>query len=134
MEGYIQLAEEYYIPKNYSYILPPNDDGVPTLVDMAILDFDVIEINDHDFTVTSKMNIGIHWKDKRIFQTGLNNHHHKEHLDLKSSDYIWTPDLDIYNLKNLEIFEVMGKELAGNNENIFLYVLVLFLQVSNTTG
>ena len=118
MENYILLSEEYYLPKNYSYILPPNDHDQPTLVDMEINDFDVIEVNDHDFTVTSKMHLGIHWKDKRIVYTGLNRPDHKHHLDVKSSDYLWTPDLDIYNLKKLAIFEVKGKELAGNKENV----------------
>jgi hypothetical protein len=116
MENYIQLSGEYYLPKNYSYILPPNDgyEGKPILVDMEINNFDVIEVNDHDFTVTSKMHIGLHWKDERIFHTGLNGTHSQKHLDLKSLDYLWTPDFDIYSLKKLEIFEVMGKELAGN--------------------
>ena len=128
MENYVQLSGEYYLPHNYSYVLPPNDEyqGKPIFVEMEINDFDVIEVNDHDFTVTSKMHIGIHWKDERIFHTGLNRTHYKNHLDLKSLEYLWTPDFDIYNLKKLEIFEVMGKELAGNKENILICILALF--------
>ena len=127
MEDFIQLSGDYYLPKNYSYILPPNEQGKPIFVDMEINDFDVIEVNDHDFTVTSKMHIGIHWKDDRIFQIGSNRPRYKEHLDLKSLNYLWTPDFDIYNLKNLAIFEVMGKELAGNKVNLLAYYYISYL-------
>ena len=118
-----QLSEEYYLPKNYSRILSPNDGygDDPIMIDIEINDLDVMAVNDFDFTITSKMHIGVHWNDPRILHVGFSKQHRKTYLDLKLLKYLWTPDLDIYNLDQLKIFEVMGKNLAGTNRNIKLY-------------
>ena len=111
-----QFSEKYFLPDNYSRILSPNSDNQdsPIMVDIEINDLDIIAVNDHDFTITSKMFIGVHWKDPRIVYFGSNKIHQKTYLDLELLEYLWTPDLDIYSLDQLKIFEVMGKDLAGN--------------------
>ena len=112
----MQLSEKYFLPKNYSRILSPKEGNMddPIVVDIEINDLDIIAVNDFDFTITSKMHIGVHWNDPRILHIGSSKKHRKPYLDLKLLEYLWTPDLDIYNLDQLKIFEVMGKNLAGS--------------------
>ena len=131
-KGMKQLSEKYFLPSNYSRILSPNSENQdsPIMVDIEINDLDIIAVNDHDFTITSKMFIGVHWKDPRILYLGSNKKHHKTYLDLELLEYLWTPDLDIYSLDQLKIFEVMGKDLAGKKIkqlNMFLYLREPFL-------
>ena len=75
---------------------------------------DILEVDDIKFTVTMQMHLGIHWGETRIIQMGSSNHQdEKTPLDLTLLDILWTPDLDVYNLKKLTGFEIIRRDLAG---------------------
>lgn len=114
-EEYVKLSGRHYLPKNYSRILAPNNEpnDNPLEIILEIDDLDIIEVDDIKFTVTMGMHLGLHWEDSRIIQIGTNNQDEETPLDLKLLKLLWLPDLDLYNLKQLTGFKVIGKSLAG---------------------
>ena len=115
-DGYYKLGGSYYLPNNYSRTRAPVDHGnsKPMEVTLKIDQLDVLEVDDHKFTIKLQMFLGILWNDSRIFRndTSKEFENRETNLDLKYLDVLWVPDLDIYNLSKIENFKVI-RNLAG---------------------
>ena len=81
---------------------------------LEINDVDVSVVNDIDFTITLRMNLGMHWNEPRIvaFHSVNDGTDVKTPLDLKFLDHLWLPDLEILNLKQIHDYTIL-KKLAG---------------------
>ena len=116
-DGYHKLGGSYYLPKNYSRTIAPidHDHSDPIEVTLKIDQLDVLEVDDHKFTIKLQMYLGILWNDSRIFHNDTSEEVDDKgtNLDLKHLDLLWVPDLDIYNLSKIENFRVI-RNLAGN--------------------
>ena len=119
------MGEEYFLERGYNRIIPPNegpqhDPDNPIEITLEIGDLDILEVNDLKFSVTMQMYLGIHWADPRIVVSGVTNTTRKTPLDLKVLEYLWTPDLDIYHIKQITGFKAL-RNLAGRE---FILLLV----------
>ena len=63
--------------------------------------------------MTLKMFLGVRWEDTRIIHRGNSDRNTQIPLDLILTKKLWSPDLDIYYLKEVIDFEVLKKDLAG---------------------
>ena len=119
----IHLSGDFYLPKNYTRIHSPNHDDFdkPLEVILEIHDLDIIEVNDIDYTMTLKTFLGVRWEDKRIVHRGRSDKNTQIPLDLILTKMLWSPDIDIYYLKEVIDFEVMKKDLAGI-KNSFIHL------------
>lgn len=117
-EELTRLSGDFYLPKNYTRIHAPNHEysGAPLEVTLEIHDLDITDVNDIDYTMTLKMFLGVRWEDERIIHRGSSDKDTQIPLDLILTKMLWSPDIDIYNLKEVEDFEVMKKTLAGKLE------------------
>ena len=114
-EDLIRLSGDFYLPANYTRIHSPNHDDFdkPLEVILEIHDLDIIEVNDIDYTMTLKTFLGVRWEDKRIVHWGKSDKNAQIPLDLILTKRLWSPDIDIYYLKEVIDFEVLKKDLAG---------------------
>ena len=138
MDEYCKLGGSYYLPKNYSRTVAPIDYILnnPIEVTLKIDHLDILEVDDHKFTIKLQMYLGILWNDPRIFKknTTIEDEERGTNLDLKYLDILWVPDLDIYNLSKIENFRVI-RNLAGKIQFtlrdylVELYVVVLYLHI-----
>ena len=69
-------------------------------------------------SVTMKIHLGVHWTEPRLIFPHGSEELSKVPLDLQFLDYLWLPDIDIYNIKAIQEFSVL-KRLAGIIVNIF---------------
>ena len=90
-----KCAENVCIPNDYNKFEMP-DDHVHVDIGMKIVE--ILEINDHEFSAAFYMYFFISWKDSRI----INNAAPGKTLQIETSflDYLWVPDVYIYNLKS----------------------------------
>ena len=73
-------------------------------------------MNDIDFTVTLRINLGIHWREPRLLGPNSGSER-KIPLDLKLLDYLWLPDLEILYLKEISDYRIL-KKLAGKETSL----------------
>ena len=64
------------------------------------------------------MYIGFHWEDSRITKLPPSSKDEKTFLDLQFSKVLWTPHIDIYNLREMISFNALKKDLAGDEVNL----------------
>ena len=60
------------------------------------------------------MYIGFHWEDSRITKLPPSSKDEKTFLDLQFSKVLWTPHIDVYNLREMISFNALKKDLAGD--------------------
>ena len=60
------------------------------------------------------MYIGFHWEDSRITKLPPSSKDEKTFLDLQFSKVLWTPHIDVYNLREMISFNALEKDLAGD--------------------
>ena len=110
----IELGENIYLPKNYSYMLAPKNESSsdPIEVTLRINHLDILEIDDITYTIKLQMYLGIEWEEPRILRIESEEEKRDVSLDMKQLDRLWIPDLDIYNLSKIENFKVV-RNLAG---------------------
>ena len=88
---------------------------------LEFTDVEILEVSDMKHTITIKMHLGVHWDEPRLksLDTSLKLED-KYSIDIRILDYLWLPDLDIWNIKDIQEFKVL-KKLAGmlNNRKIF---------------
>ena len=111
----------YCLPKDYEQGHFPRDklNNEPVTVKLEFNNVDILVINDIDFTVTFRMNMGAHWNEPRIIATDSNVD--LTPLDLKFLEYLWLPDLEILHLKQIRDYRIL-KKLAG--ETICLILIM----------
>ena len=105
------------MPKDYEQGQFPRDElsNEPVTVKLEFNNVDILVINDIDFTVTFRMNMGAHWNEPRIIAPDSDAD--LTPLDLKFLEHLWLPDLEILHLKQIRDYRIL-KKLAG--ETIFL--------------
>ena len=113
-EELIELGENIYLPKNYSYMVAPKNESSsdPIEVTLRINHLDILEIDDIKYTIKLQMYLGIEWEEPRILRIERREEKKDVSLDIKQLDKLWIPDLDIYNLSKIENFKVV-RNLAG---------------------
>ena len=82
------------------------------------------------------MYIGFHWEDSRITKLPPSSKDEKTFLDLQFSKVLWTPHIDIYNLREMISFNALEKDLAGDEvclpyQYISIYRLLLKKRISS---
>ena len=83
-------------------------------VNLEFNNLEILAVNDIDFTVTLRVNLGIHWNEPRIiaFDSGSDTTDVKTPLDLNFLHHLWLPDLEILYLKQIKDYSIL-KKLAG---------------------
>ena len=81
-------------------------------VTLEFSDVDILEISDLKHTVTMVMHLGVHWREPRLVCPHNISKQNKVPLDLQFLDHLWLPDLEIYNIKQIQEFSIL-KKLAG---------------------
>ena len=116
----IPLSGDFYLPKNYSRIHSPNyhNSGNPLEVTLLIQELDIVEVNYIDYTMTLKLVLGVRWEEKRVIHRGSSDRNALIPLDLILTRKLWSPDLDVYQLKTMIEYECLKKDLAGKKEYI----------------
>ena len=117
IEEFTHLFGDFYLPPNYSRLLPPNDGQQKNPLEIAfeIESFDIIEVDDMKFTITLQMYLVVRWEDSRIIKIGgsLERSGEQIALDPELTKTIWSPDIDVYGLRKATDFKVLSKYLAG---------------------
>ena len=114
-KDYTHLSGNYYIPKSYARTeLPKNVKEQPVAISVDIAGGAITEVNDVQFTLSMRMYIGFHWEDSRITKLPPSSKDEKTFLDLQFSKVLWTPHIDIYNLREMISFNALKKDLAGD--------------------
>ena len=95
------------IPRNYDSFQLPKDVGNKVGVSMSYIK--VIAVDEKEFSITFETYFNIEWQDERL---ELTKHHSNGGLmpvSVDLIDYIWKPNVFIYNLNSFEVVEVLGK-------------------------
>ena len=95
------------IPRNYNSFQLPQDVGNKVGVSMSYIK--VIAVDEKEFSITFETYFNIEWQDERL---ELTKHHSNDGLmpvDEDLVDYIWKPNVFIYDLNSFEVVEVLGK-------------------------
>ena len=100
------------MPKDYEQGQFPRDESnnEPITVKLEFNNVEILVINDIDFTVTFRMNMGAHWNEPRMIAPDSNVE--LTPLDLKFLEHLWLPDLEILHLKQIRDYRIL-KKLAG---------------------
>ena len=118
------------MPTTYSRINVPVLDSnhhhhkhEPIVVTLKTDHLDVLEVNDLKYTIKLQMYLGIRWRDPRIIKiTNGTDKEDRTPLDLNQLQFLWVPDIDIYNLSKIENFRVI-RDLQGTLLSIFAFKL-----------
>merc|ERR1711953_665479 len=95
--------------------VPPLDPKKPTDISMGFDNFEILKIDDKDFTVEVNVYLIVKWKDSRIIinfaELGNLNETLGEWIpvELELVDRIWLPDTEILRLKGFHSLEVLGR-------------------------
>ena len=119
-------VEKYCLPAHYDERELPKSKLISGTVDVKLEfnDLEILVVNDIDFTVTLRVNLGIHWNEPRIIalENVTNGTDVRTPLDIKFMDHLWFPDLEILHLKQIKDYHVL-KKLAGTYLCIYPYVI-----------
>ncbi len=102
------------IPENYNkYEIPPVER--PLTIDTNLTVFQVLKVNEEDFTVTIFMLMVFTWPEPRLtgYDTIAKNNKTLQPLDLHLLSNVWVPDIYIYDMKSLQRSKFLT-EFAGN--------------------
>ena len=86
--------------------------ATPIEIVVEFTDVEVLEVNDIKQTVTIKMHLGVHWNDPRLVSLENSTSDQLISIDVRMVNYLWIPDLEIWNLQDIRHFRVT-KMLAG---------------------
>ena len=105
-------VSKYCLPNDYDPGEVPRDKltNEALTVKLEFNNLDILVVNDIDFTVTFRVNMGAHWNEPRIIAP--NSTTDITPLDLKLLDHLWLPDLEILHLKHIQDYHIL-KKLAG---------------------
>ena len=88
-------AEELCIPDNYDMFHMPDEH---VQVEIGIRVVEVLGINDHDFSAELYLYFAVTWNDSRLINHAAPGKTLK--IDTTFMQYLWVPDVYIYNLKS----------------------------------
>ena len=114
----MQCSENICVPKGYSSCSMPRKEYESENVAMKIMleftDVEILEVNDITHTIAVKMHLGVHWIEPRLVSLDTFTSDDSNSIDIRILEYLWLPDLDIYNVKDIDEFKVL-KKLAGTS-------------------
>ena len=88
-------------------------------IDVTILD--ILSVNDKEFSITMSMYFSVMWQESRIVTNNTVEPGFWYPVSLDFLEYLWIPNIFIYNLKSFNSAEVL-KRLAGiSNFRAILY-------------
>ena len=120
---YLKCIESFCLPHDYSSSTIPKD-GIEISglakkstieVTLEYTDVDILEVSDLKHTIKMVMYLGVHWKEPRLVCPQGKRKSNKIPLDIQFLDHLWIPDLDIYNIKEIQEFKLL-KKFAGTNK------------------
>lgn len=133
---YCSIDDMFCIPANYSKFNPPlNPPGEPPAeVQIGLDNFEILKIDDREFTIEINAYFIVKWRDKRIEVHSEAIDYHFSELGHDSTDWVpvelelvdrlWIPDAEILRLKGFTGLSVLNK-LQGlwmSKEREVLYV------------
>ena len=94
----------------------------PMKIKLEFTDVEILEVNDITHTITIKMHLGVHWNEPRLVSLDTYSLANQNSIDIRILEYMWLPDLDIYNIKEIDEFKVLKKLAVKKTfNNILLY-------------
>ena len=90
-------------------------------VKLEFTDVEILKVCDIYHIITMKLHLGVHWNEPRLVSLNTHSQENQVPLDINLVDYLWLPDLDVYNIKHIKEFKVL-KKIAGINVEISLFV------------
>ena len=70
-------------------------------IKLEFTDVEILEVNDIAHTITIKMHLGVHWVEPRLVSLDTFTSDNQNSIDIRILEYMWLPDLDIYNINSL---------------------------------
>ena len=99
------------LPLNYQKLESPIPDGA-VHVDINVEILDILSVNDKEFSITMSMYFSVMWQESRIVTKNEIEPGFWYPVSLEFLDYLWTPNIFIYNLKSFNSAKVLNR-LAG---------------------
>ena len=99
------------LPQGYQKLESPRPDS-PVNVDINVEILDILSVNDKDFSITMSMYFSVMWQESRIVTKNEIEPGFWYPVSLEFLDYLWTPNIFIYNLKSFNSAKVLNR-LAG---------------------
>ena len=99
------------LPKDYQKLESPRPDS-PVHVDINVEILDILSVNDKEFSITMSMYFSVMWQESRIVTKNEIEPGFWYPVSLEFLDYLWTPNIFIYNLKSFNSAKVLNR-LAG---------------------
>ena len=100
------------LPKDYQKLESPRPDS-PVHVDINVEILDILSVNDKEFSITMSMYFSVMWQESRIVTQNKIEPGFWYPVSLEFLDYLWTPNIFIYNLKSFNSAKVLNR-LAGD--------------------
>ena len=99
------------LPKDYQKLESPRPDS-PVNVDINVEILDILSVNDKEFSISMSMYFSVMWQESRIVTKNEIEPGFWYPVSLEFLDYLWTPNIFIYNLKSFNSAKVLNR-LAG---------------------
>ena len=114
------------LPADYNEMDLP--DGKPIHIDTQMLLKEIYEVNQRDLTIHINLNMLFSWHDNRLNFTAAKETSSVD-VDKQFIDSVWTPDLFIYHMKELEgmngVTTMRGLTVEKDNDSVkLLYSMV----------
>ena len=106
------------LPKDYQKLESPRPDS-PVNVDINVEILDILSVNDKEFSISMSMYFSVMWQESRIVTKNEIEPGFWYPVSLEFLDYLWTPNIFIYNLKSFNSAKVLNR-LAGE-ERLRIY-------------
>ena len=99
------------LPEDYQKLESPRPDS-PVNVDINVEILDILSVNDKEFSISMSMYFSVMWQESRIVTNNTIEPGFWYPVSLEFLDYLWTPNIFIYNLKSFNSAKVLNR-LAG---------------------
>ena len=106
----LKFLGEVCLTQDYNKLVRPfNNQTMDILLDFEILQ--IVEVNDHDFSINFVMYFGITWDEPRIVMNSTNPELYHS-IDLEFFNSLWVPDIYFYHLKSTSSRKILT-DFAG---------------------
>ena len=108
------------LPKGYNKLMPPEN---TTLVNVSFRVEHIEAIHDSRNEIDLMAILGLSWKEDR-FNTSSNNGNQHIPLNIHWLDWVWVPDLYIYQMRSIKTLELLNNPYTSVCK--YLYKICLF--------